>query len=196
MTSSSNPPLERGLDTMLIVYSLLQGHPAAVPCQQFLRSYTGWFTTTLTVLEATAVLTRVYGVPPALSVQSLALFASGPVALLEVNQAAALAALSLADGLGIDLTDAVVVYLAQQHGAAFLATGDQRLSQVCSRLGITPLSPLNFSLRQQMAAWEAAPVPPKGLPRTLRRVHQWLSQTHPQAAQDFWSQTGGGSHLP
>jgi hypothetical protein len=37
---------------------------------------------------------------------------------------------------------------------------------------------------------------PKGLPRVLRRVHKWLGQSHPKAAQDFWSQTGGGSHLP
>jgi hypothetical protein len=34
------------------------------------------------------------------------------------------------------------------------------------------------------------------LARVPRRVHQWLSHSHPQAAQDFWSRTGGGSHLP
>jgi hypothetical protein len=39
-------------------------------------------------------------------------------------------------------------------------------------------------------------VPAKGLPRVLYQVHQWLNQTHPQAAEDFWSRTGGGSHLP
>ncbi len=35
-----------------------------------------------------------------------------------------------------------------------------------------------------------------GLPRILRRIHLWLHQNHQQAAEDFWSQTGRGSHLP
>ena len=69
MTSSFSPPLERGLDTMLIVYSLLQGHPAASPCEQFIRSQTGWFTTPLSIFEAKAVLTKVYGVPSSLASQ-------------------------------------------------------------------------------------------------------------------------------
>jgi len=73
---------------------------------------------------------------------------------------------------------------------------DQHFSSVCSQLGIMPISPLDTSLRQAVGAWETAHVPPKGLPRVLRRVHQWLSQSHPQAAQTFWFQTGAGSHLP
>jgi hypothetical protein len=47
MSSSSSPPLERGLDTMLLVWSLLQGHPAALACQQFLCAHSGWFTSPL-----------------------------------------------------------------------------------------------------------------------------------------------------
>jgi hypothetical protein len=69
-------------------------------------------------------------------------------------------------------------------------------TMVCSHFGITPLSPLDATLRQAVGAWEATHVPPKGLPRVLRRVHQWLSTLHPQVAQDFWTQTGAGSHLP
>ena len=34
MISSSSPLLERGLDTMVLVYSLLQGHPALSACEQ------------------------------------------------------------------------------------------------------------------------------------------------------------------
>jgi hypothetical protein len=28
------------------------------------------------------------------------------------------------------------------------------------------------------------------------QIHEWLGRMHPQAADDFWSQTGAGSHLP
>src|SRR5271166_4504069 len=162
MTSSSSSPLQCGLDTMILVYSLLQGHPAATACEQLLRAHAGWFTSSWVLFEAKAVLTKVYGEDPALVTQKLAQVAHGPVVLVDLAR-----------------TDVITV-----------------LSLVCSQFGITPLSPLDSALRQAVSAWEASHVPPKGLPRVLRRVHQWLSHSHPQAAQDFWSQTGGGSHLP
>jgi predicted nucleic acid-binding protein len=196
MISSSNPPLERGLDTMLIVYSLLQGHPAATACEQFIRSQTGWFTTPLAIFEAKAVLTKVYGVPAGLACQKLIQFVAAPIVLLDIDAAIGLSALTQADSLQIDLADAVRLQLTVQHGAPWLATEDQRLAQVCTQAGITPLSPLDAGLRQQIAAWENVNLPSKGLSRVLRRVHDWLSQMHPQAAQDFWSHTAGASNLP
>jgi predicted nucleic acid-binding protein len=194
MTSSSSP-LERGLDTMILVYSLLQGHPAALPCEQFLCSQTGWFTSPLVLLEAKNILTKVYSVDAGTVTAKLLQFAGGPVVLLDLDQVTVTSAFQLADTHGLDLTDAVLLHLTRQHGAGHLATEDQGLTQACRRFGIAPVSPLDHALRQQVAAWEAANLASKGLPRILRRVYQWLSQTHPQAAQDFWSQTGG-SHLP
>jgi predicted nucleic acid-binding protein len=196
MTSSSSPPLQCGLDTMILVYSLLQGHPAATACEQLLRAHAGWFTSPWVLFEAKAVLTKVYGEDPALVTQKLAQVAHGPVVLVDLARTDVITVLQLADTHALDLTDAVLLYLVHRHGARFLASDDQRLSLVCSQFGITPLSPLDSALRQAVGAWEASHVPPKGLPRVLRRVHQWLSHSHPQAAQDFWSRSGGGSHLP
>ncbi len=196
MTSSSSPPLERGLDTMILVYSLLQGHPAALPCEQFFRAHSGWFSSPLVLAEAKYVLTKVYGVSDGAATAQLVQFAGGPVVLLDLDLATVISAFQLANVHGLDLTDAVLLHLAHRHGARCIATEDQRLAQACVQRGITPASALDAALRQQTAAWEAVNLAPKGLPRMLRRVHQWLSQTHPQAAQDFWSVTGGGSHLP
>ena len=196
MTSSSSPALERGLDTMVLVYSLLQGHPGAIPCEQFLSSRSGWFTSPLVFFEAKTILTRVYSVNAADATTKFLQVAAGPIVLLGLDAAATVSAFQLADTHNLDLTDAVLMHLAQQHGAGYVVTEDQRFAQVCTQLGITPESPLDAALRQQVAVWEAANLAPKGLPRVLRRAHQWLSQSHPQAAHDFWSQTGGGSHLP
>ena len=84
MTSSSSPALERGLDTMLLVYCTLQGHPAAPACEQFLRAHTGWFTSPLVLFEAKGILTKVYGVSPsdpfALIVSSVMLAAAALLA--------------------------------------------------------------------------------------------------------------------
>jgi predicted nucleic acid-binding protein len=196
MTSSSSPPLERGLDTMILVYSLLQAHPANAPCEHLLRSLSGWFTSPAVLIEAKHILTRVYSVDPATATTELLQFAAGPVVLLDLDQPTTIAALQLADTHGLDLTDAVLIHLARQHGAAHLVTDDHRLTQVCPLFGIAPTSPLDATLRQQVAAWENAHLQGKGLPRILRRVHQWLNQLHPQAALDFWSHTANGSHLP
>ena len=196
MTSSSSLSLERGLDTMILVYSLLQGHPAALPCEQFLRAHSGWFTSPLVLVEAKNILTKVYSVNGSTVTAQLTQLAAGPVALLALDETTVTSAFQLADTAGLDVTDAVLLHLAQQQGAGYLATEDQRLAQSCTQLGITPLSPLDTTLRQQVATWEAVNLPAKGLARVLRRVHQWLSQQHSQTAQAFWSQTGGGSHLP
>jgi hypothetical protein len=58
MTSSSSAPLERGLDTMLLVYCVLQGHPGATACEQFLRAHSGWFTSPLVLFETKGHLTK------------------------------------------------------------------------------------------------------------------------------------------
>jgi predicted nucleic acid-binding protein len=196
MTSSSSPPLERGLDTMLLVYSAVQGHPAAAACEQFLRGHTGWFTSPLVLFEAKATLTKVYGVSAGAATQKLTQLAAVPVTVLPLEEPAALSALQVADTLGVDLTDAVLLDLCRAVGARSVATEDQRLAQVCSQVGLLIESPLGPVLRQQVAAWEAGNLAVKGLARVLRRVHAWLCQTHPQASQDFWTQTGAGTHLP
>src|SRR5437588_7183617 len=111
MTSSSSPPLQRGLDTMLLVYCVVQGHPAATPCEQFLRASSGWFTSPLVLFEAKAILTKVYGVQASAATRKLTQFAAVPVSLLELDPAAAFPVLQLADTRGLDLTDAVLLHL-------------------------------------------------------------------------------------
>jgi predicted nucleic acid-binding protein len=198
MTFSSSPALtlERGLDTMILVYYLLQGHPAALPCEQFLRAHSGWFTSPLVLIEAKNILTKVYNVNASDVSTKLLQFAAGPIVLLDLDEVAVTSSFQLADASGLDLTDAVLLHLAQRYGATYLATEDQRLAGSCTQFGITPQSPFDAVLRKQVASWEASNLAPKGLSRVLRRVHDWLSQPYPQAAQDFWTQTGGGSHLP
>lgn len=196
MISSSESNLERGLDAVLLVYSLLDRHPASAVCEQFIRTRTGWFTTALTLLETKAILTKVYGVDLALATQKLAQLAAGPIAVLSLDVSAVLTAMSTTDILGIDLTDAVLLHTVRAQGATWMATDDYKLIQACRQVGIIAETPIDADLRQRMATWEAANLPEKGLPRLLHQIHRWLSDNYPQAAQDFWSQTGRGSHLP
>ena len=108
MTSSSNPTLERGLDTMFLVYGLLQNHPASAICEQWLQGKSGWFAPALALLEAKNILTKVYGVDPALVSQKLVQLTYGPVTILDVDISLVVAALGLADKWTLDLTDTVL----------------------------------------------------------------------------------------
>lgn len=195
MISSFSQKVERGLVTMLIVYGLIDSHPASTVCEQFIRNQTGWFTTTFTLFEAKGILTKVYGVNAVYASQRVTQLASGPIVVSAIDLATALAAMSTADAQGIGLTDVLLFQTAQKQGVSRLATDDGKLIKVCHKFGITAEDPIDNALRQQITAWETANLPIKGLPRVLRQIHQWLSQNYPQTVQDFWSQTGGGSHL-
>ena len=56
MTLSSDQFAQRGLDVMLIVYSLLDDHPASAVCEAFIRERANWFTTTLTLKKDRKIL--------------------------------------------------------------------------------------------------------------------------------------------
>ena len=196
MTLSFDQFFGRGLDAMLIVYSLLDDHPASTACESFIREHASWFTTTLTLLEAQAILTKVYDVDVNLASQQLSQFSVGPIEIIEVDLPMTLAAMQIADTLKIDLTDAVLMQALRARGANTLATDDRKLMQACHQFDLMAETPIDISLRRQMVSWELKNLPQKGLPRILRQIHHWLRQNHQQAAEDFWSQTGGGSHLP
>ena len=196
MTLSSDQVAPRGLDAMLIVYSSLDDHPASAACESFIRGHTNWFTTALTLLEAKAILTKVYAIDSNLTSQQLSQFSAGPIEIVGVDLPITLAAMQIADTLEIDITDAILVQATRTRNANILATDDRKLIQACHQVDIAVENPIDVSLRRQMASWEAENLPQKGLPRILRQIHRWLHQNHQQAAEDFWSKTGGGSHLP
>jgi predicted nucleic acid-binding protein len=196
MNSSSSTTLERGLDTMILVYSSLDGHPAQIPCQQLIIGRSGWFTSCLVLIEVKNILTKVYGVSAVDATAKIAQIMATPIVVVGIDKVNFAGALPFADQTGLDFTDAVLLKLVQQVGAGKLATDDQKLIKACSACNVAAVSPLDFMLRQQIAAWEAANLAPKGIARIMHRVHQWLAQSHTAAAQDFWSQTGRGSHLP
>jgi predicted nucleic acid-binding protein len=196
MTSSSDNSIERGLDTMIVVYSMLNGHPASAVCGDFIAARSGWFTSIVTLLEIRAVMLKVYDVDAVSLSQKLSEFTSGPIWIAEIDAVDVITADRFANAFSLDLTDALLISCARGQGVARLATDDQKLIRVCDQIGMTVENPIDDDLRRQIAEWETANLAVKGLPRILRRVHRWLNAAHPQLANDFWSQTGNGSHLP
>ena len=148
------------------------------------------------MLEADAVLRKVYGVSPALVAQKIAQFAAGPITVVAVDAALAISAMTTANSLGIDLADAVLLESCRTHRLSIIATDDETFARACVQLGLTVETPLDSVTRQQVVAWESTNLPAKGLARVLFHIRRWLEQQDRQVAQAFWNQTGAGSHLP
>jgi len=79
---------------VLIVYGLLDSHPASQVCEQFMRTRRDWFTTVVTLFEVKAILTKVYGVDPVLASQKLVQLVAGPIVVVPVDIATAQAAMN------------------------------------------------------------------------------------------------------
>jgi predicted nucleic acid-binding protein len=148
-------------------------------CEGYIRNHSEWLTTTVTLLEADAVLRKVYGVSPALFAHKIALFAAGPITVVAVDAALAISAMSTANLLGIDLADAVLLESCRAHRLSIIATDDEEFAQACIQWGLTAETPLDSTTRQQVAAWEATNLRAKGLARVLFQVRHWLDQQDP-----------------
>ncbi len=204
MTSSSDLVLERCLDTMILVYALLEGHPASSVCQQFILKRSGWSTTTLNILESYAVLAKVYGVDREGINQKLNQLLNAPIVILPVDILTLQEALKVLhtlasaspSALRLDLTDSVVVAASLVKGIGCISTEDANLVRACQYLGIQTETPFSEEIRKQVSDWEEKYLPQKGLPRVLKQVYRWLREQNEEIASAFWSQTGNGSHLP
>jgi hypothetical protein len=104
--------------------------------------------------------------------------------------------MTCAGSLGIDLADAVLLETCRVHRASMVCTDDDKFARVCVQVGLNSETPVDPALRQQIATWESANLPTRGLARLLFHVRRWLEQEDPRVAKEFWNRTGAGSHLP
>lgn len=194
-TSSSEVELW-ALDTMILVYALLDDHPASEVCEEFIRQKQGWITSALHLLETYSVLTKIYGVSLSDAAQAIQHLQNSPLRVVPVDGTTAGQATQIAVNLNLDLTDAVLLETCRSWGVKCVATEDKRLTQICTVSGLQVETPLDEAMRLQVSQWESAHLPQKGAARVLRRVHTWLGEHAPEVSELFWNHTGGCSHLP
>jgi len=189
--------LRKALDTNIIVYALLEEHPAGEACDRLLRSGRyDFYTSPLTPFEVYFILRRVYNVGrQEASSKALSLFDS-PLGFTEVGREDARRALERCVARDVDANDALLIQLCLRSEIPSLASDDQRLLKACEEEGIQPQSPIGEEHRRRMQLWEQEKLPPSGLPRLLRRIHGWLGNVNPEAAELFLEATGGLRHLP
>lgn len=156
----------------------------------------GWLALPTTLLEAYHVLVRAYNVDPGEALDSIAAFADGPVHLLPVDGDDTLEGIRLASALGVDVSDALLLRACGNLGVRVLATDDAHLARAAAARGLLIENPIDPALRQEIAEWEDAHLPPKGLSRVLHAVSQWLEGQSREIAESFTNATGNRAHLP
>jgi len=187
---------QRGLDTMFLVYSSLQEHPASAICEQFILSKEGWVSTPLLLVEFYTVLTRNYGVDRQSTIQKTMELVDKPIEILSLEGHTVAAAIRLANEYNLDTNDAILLQLCLTSSINVIATDDRRFAHACDDLGITVENPITAVVRQQMAVWEEANLPPRGLPRLLLHIHRWLEVQNLNIAELFYEATGQYLRLP
>jgi predicted nucleic acid-binding protein len=115
---------------------VITGHPARAACHNLLLAQSGWFTSPLVLIEAKAILTKVYSVDASAATTKLAQFSNVPITFADLDAAGVHAAFQLADVHDLNTTDAVLLQLAVSTGARNIATADQHFAKVCCQFGI------------------------------------------------------------
>lgn len=180
---------------MLVVYSLLGGHPAAESCEAFLSSRSHWRSSVLVQIEVRSVLIKAYSVAPESVDAGLSLL-SKRVHFAELTSDALENALELSRTSSLDLTDAVLLQECLEAGINVLATDDRKLRNAAIERGIEVATPVDEQLRKRVSEWEAEHLPARGIARILSAVQRWLEPRDASIAEEFRNATGSGSHLP
>jgi len=194
MTSGSDPPLM--VDSNLLIYSVLDDHPASPVCRAYITRQGKITLTILTPIEIYFVLIRIYSIAEEQASDTIERLMRTPIELVSADESDVTATLRLCASHHLDTNDALQLHLCRQLGIHRLATDDGHLTNVALAYGLTVENPIDETLRQQMATWEAAHLPAKGLPRLLGHVYGWLSEREPLLADEFRNATGNLHRLP
>ena len=182
------------VDTPLLVYSLMAGHPAAAMVEQELRDGE-WGSTILVLMELYHVLTGDYGQPPAEAVQAVDRLARSPAHWASIDLGQAAAATAVRARTGLESADALLLLLARGD-RGILVTSDHRLLRAAQTEGVAARNPISPILAVEIARWEELHLPRKGLPRLLRPVERWLRTRDEALAEEFLEATAHLSVLP
>lgn len=184
----------KGVDSNLLVYASLAGHPASSTCDQYLATEPLWLTSIVNLIEVHRALVSVYGAIESEADRKLADFLSA-LTVDDLTGDLVSASLPLRQTHGIDFNDAILLQTCLERSVTVLATDDGRLASACAAFGIAVENPLDAAVRAQMASWEDSNLPAKGLPRVLLRMHRWIEARDPRLAAELHSATQGLSRL-
>lgn len=175
------------LDTPLLVYAALPGHPAEAVAEAEL-SHGVWASTIVVLAELHYVLVRHYGASPGSASAEVERAARLPIHWAAVQPADVVLAAQEQERSGIESADAVLLLLADRDRGT-LFTADRRLLRAARDRGVAARDPIPPTMTTTIAEWESRRVPPKGTARLLAGVERWLRARDPGIAEELVAAT-------
>lgn len=182
------------VDTPLLVFSQVAGHPAESVVERELRRGE-WGSTVLVLMELYHVFVREYGESPTAAVQAVDGLRQSPIywASIDANQAAE--AIAVRARTGVDSADALLLVQARDDRGV-VVTSDHRLLRAAQAEGVAVRNPISPALATDIDRWEDLHLSRKGLPRLLRPVERWIRARDEALAAEFKEATANFSVLP
>ncbi|MEM3563221.1 MAG: type II toxin-antitoxin system VapC family toxin [Candidatus Jordarchaeaceae archaeon] len=191
--------LRKMIDTNILVYALVENHPATATCDDFIRRVSEkklLMTTPLTPFEIYYVLWRIYGLNRDKAFEQAVSLFDSPIEFTHITEEDAHMALRKVVEHSIEANDALLLISCLKQGASSLATDDTRLLKACQQEGVHTEEPIDTKVSQNMETWEKEKLPEKGVQRMLLRIYNWLLDTNPKVAQEFKQATQGMKRVP
>jgi predicted nucleic acid-binding protein len=182
------------VDTPLLVYAAVDGHPALRVVREVLDSG-AWGSSVVILAEFYQALVRNYLVDGAEATARAERLANGPGHWASLDVWQARATFAMRQQYHIDSADAILLHLAEADRGTLLTT-DRRLLRAAEALGIAVRNPIMQSLAIAVAHWEEQHLPRKGVNRLLVPVERWLRRRDAALADELLEATANLSELP
>ncbi|MFQ6136539.1 MAG: type II toxin-antitoxin system VapC family toxin [Candidatus Hydrothermarchaeales archaeon] len=192
-------PVKKMLDSNLVIYSLLDGHPLSRKCEEFIKrsmENITWVTTPVTFFESYFILKKAYGCDEEQVVEKIDALLKLPMEVRPITREDVLPALRTCSKFNLHINDGLLYNLALSAGISSLATDDENLMKVCSESGISVETAITPRDREELVEWERENLPEKGLPRILLGVYNWLNVQDAEMAHKFEEETNYFKKLP
>ena len=187
-----NLNIEKILDSNILIYSILEDHPASDVSEKLLLSCENkftWTTSPITFLETFHVLIKIYGQDKSKTLHKIKEAMKSPLDIKPLNMQLIFSSLEKSIKHLIDTNDAILLQIAIDFGIPIIATDDKKLINACESYGIICENPINDNIRKHMSEWELKNLPKKGITRIYSNVYNWLQQIDKKIANKFKSET-------
>ena len=160
--------MRKALDAGILVYALLENHPASQICGSLLRSGRyAFYATALTPFEVYFVLRKIYAIEPQeAATKALALF-DLPLHFTDITASDAQVALRTCIEHGIDANDGLLLQACLRLNVPSFGSEDRRMLKAGATKGLYPQSPIGPIVRRRMQQWEREKLPNRGPPAGL-----------------------------
>ncbi|MEX2717342.1 MAG: type II toxin-antitoxin system VapC family toxin [Candidatus Sigynarchaeum springense] len=187
------------IDSNIIIYSLLQNHPANGDCVKFLEDHDApnvLYSLVDCLDETYWILKNVYRIDAVAIIQRLEKLINTNIIFLGLKLQDSFKAFEIQAKNSIQITDARLFLLASAQQIPVIVTDDMRFQTFNRSQGLLTETPITQDTRNKMAEWENKNLPEAGLPRILARIHAYLSGRDPKTADLFEHDTFHFSKLP